>query len=142
MLFSGVIVEQNEDFERGRQKHNLHKGLPCRFTESIDAELVLPAWFVPAMMVSCGGFGLLLTTGKMLLIEKINAVSVDINQEILLDVRLVTNNPKILVKEENIKRFCGHFNISNSVIFTTDNSCNIATIKTSCIVGAFDIHGS
>lgn len=59
-----------------------------RYADVEAARQVLPAWFVERMMTDQWGFGLLLTTGIVLVIERIEAVSVAPDKSVWLDVQV------------------------------------------------------
>ncbi len=62
---------ENEAF----QIECLHEGIPCCIDDVDMALSLLPVWFISRMMTDIWEFGLLLTTGQMIIVENIKTVS-------------------------------------------------------------------
>ncbi|NES04587.1 MAG: hypothetical protein F6K22_18190 [Okeania sp. SIO2F4] len=122
------------------QIEHLYEGAPCCIYDVDIALSLLPVWFIDRMMTDIWEFGLLLTTGQMIIIESINAVSIDVNQELWIEVSLQSEN---LFDDDDAQHFYGHLYTENKkIIRGTDSQRSKANIKVSHIVAAFDVRSS
>jgi hypothetical protein len=62
-------------------------------TDHVEAEELMPAWFVPRMMGEAWTFGLLMTSGHVLAINGIQRIAMAADGSLWVDVVLCTHRP-------------------------------------------------